>query len=163
MVGANKLHGITRKHSTPKPEIPAQKERQNTSPSREPALARGTVAAHEASRHKHARLRMRIPGKPAGSQGRYRHLIDGNFRKSGALYGPQRVRSHIMWTPTKTTPTIRKSHIQRPKRPHQHKDPTKHDFSYPPCIGPWNQNVRSLYSNTMYYIPPAMYYIICAT
>ena len=33
---------------------------------------------------------------------------------------------------------------QGPKRPHKHKDPMHHDFSYPPHIGPWNQDVRSL-------------------
>ena len=30
------------------------------------------------------------------------------------------------------------------KRPHKHEAPTNHDFWYPPYIGPWNQNVRSL-------------------
>ena len=30
-----------------------------------------------------------------------------------------------------------------PKRPHKHKNPTNHVFQYPPCIGPWNQDVRS--------------------
>ena len=30
------------------------------------------------------------------------------------------------------------------KGPHKHKDPTNHDFWYPPSSGPWNQNVRSL-------------------
>ena len=30
------------------------------------------------------------------------------------------------------------------KRPHKHKDRTDHAFWYPPCIGPWNQHVRSL-------------------
>ena len=34
--------------------------------------------------------------------------------------------------------------VQGPKRPYKHKDPTNHDFWYPPCIGPWNQNIRSL-------------------
>ena len=33
---------------------------------------------------------------------------------------------------------------QGPKRPHKHKDATHHDFRFPACIGPWNQNVRSL-------------------
>ena len=28
-------------------------------------------------------------------------------------------------------------------RPHKHNDPIKHEFWYPPCVGPWNQNVRS--------------------
>ena len=28
--------------------------------------------------------------------------------------------------------------------PHKHKDPRKHDFWYPPSIGPWSQNLRSL-------------------
>ena len=31
-----------------------------------------------------------------------------------------------------------------PKRSHKHKDSTNHDNWYPPSIGPWNQNVRSL-------------------
>ena len=30
-----------------------------------------------------------------------------------------------------------------PESPHEHKDPTKQYFWYPPHIGPWNQNVRS--------------------
>ena len=34
--------------------------------------------------------------------------------------------------------------ILGPQRPHEHKDPTSHDFWYPPSLGPWNQNVRSL-------------------
>ena len=31
-----------------------------------------------------------------------------------------------------------------PKRPDKHEDPTQQYFWYPPCIGPWNQSVRSL-------------------
>ena len=31
-----------------------------------------------------------------------------------------------------------------PKRPYKHEDLTSHDFWYPPYIGPWNHNVRSL-------------------
>ena len=37
--------------------------------------------------------------------------------------------------------------LSRPKRPHEHKDPTNHGFWYPPIysyIGPWKQNVGSL-------------------
>ena len=30
------------------------------------------------------------------------------------------------------------------KRPHKHEHPTNHDNWYPPYLGPWNQNVRSL-------------------
>ena len=38
----------------------------------------------------------------------------------------------------------------RPKRPHKHKDPTNHDFWYPPYLGPWNQNVSSyVYSGAL--------------
>ena len=34
--------------------------------------------------------------------------------------------------------------IEGPKKSQKHKDPTNHDFWYPPCIGPWDQTVRSL-------------------
>ena len=53
-----------------------------------------------------------------------------------------------------------------PKTPHQHEDPTNHNFLYLPYIGPWNQNVRSLFfTNLMkyYIISYKIHYTIVAT
>ena len=34
--------------------------------------------------------------------------------------------------------------VSGPKRPHKHKDPTKHDCLVSPHFGPWNRDLRSL-------------------
>ena len=64
--------------------------------------------------------------------------------------------------PRKRPPNPKPHHKKGPKRPHKHKDPTRHDFSFPPCIGPWNQTVRSLclYSTIPYSTSP-YYNLLC--
>ena len=47
-------------------------------------------------------------------------------------------------TSTPQLPFLTVPDTQSSKRPHKHKDPTKHDFWYPPSIGRWSQNLRCL-------------------
>ena len=46
----------------------------------------------------------------------------------------------------RTLQSIKASELLCCKTSHKHKDPTNHEFWYPPDIGPWSQELRSLSS-----------------
>ena len=83
-------------------------------------------------------------------------LLRGGSKKKGYLRHLGKAWGVLVGSlggPPLKPPSLKNCTTRAPNTPHKQKDPTKHGFWYPPCIGSWNQNARSLilYYTTIYF------------